>query len=152
MFQIRVLLEAMPLCDSRPRHVLWLVRISCSSAPWHTKSLLEVFSDEDEEIRCICLEENEPWPFLSPLIGLHPPWGMKTVSRTLASSCSSTLVQMRRYRAGVYPFLFPSVISSLNLPSPTQTRNTPNSGGSPSPVGKTGHIHSVHDLPSSTNI
>ncbi|KAL1255555.1 hypothetical protein QQF64_013616 [Cirrhinus molitorella] len=60
---------------------------------------------------------------------------MKTVSRTPASSCSK-LVQMRRYREGVYPFLFPSVISSLNLPSPTQTRNTPNSGGSPSPVEK----------------
>ncbi|KAI2652467.1 Retinoic acid receptor beta [Labeo rohita] len=61
---------------------------------------------------------------------------MKTVSRTPASSCSSTLVQMRRYRAGVYPFLFPSVISSLNLPSPTQTHNTPNSRGSPSPVAQ----------------
>ncbi|XP_059412892.1 retinoic acid receptor beta-like isoform X1 [Carassius carassius] len=59
---------------------------------------------------------------------------MKTVSRAPASSCSSTLVQMRRYRAGVYPFLFPSVISSLNLPSPTGTQNTPNSRGSSSPV------------------
>ncbi|XP_026109685.1 retinoic acid receptor beta-like, partial [Carassius auratus] len=59
---------------------------------------------------------------------------MKMVSRDPASSCSSTLHQMRRYRAGVYPFLFPSVISSLSLPSPAQTHNTPNSGGSPSPV------------------
>ncbi|XP_051948491.1 retinoic acid receptor beta-like isoform X1 [Xyrauchen texanus] len=59
---------------------------------------------------------------------------MKTLSRTTESRCSSTLIQMRRYRAEVYPFLFPSVISTLNLPSPTQTLNTPSSGGSPSPV------------------
>ncbi|XP_056596841.1 retinoic acid receptor beta-like isoform X2 [Triplophysa dalaica] len=41
---------------------------------------------------------------------------------------------MRRYRAGVYPFLFPSVISSLNLLSPKQTLNVPSAGGCPSPV------------------
>ncbi|XP_037402392.1 retinoic acid receptor beta isoform X1 [Pygocentrus nattereri] len=59
---------------------------------------------------------------------------MKTASRAPASCCSSSVVQMRRYRTGMYPFLFPSVISSLPLPSPTERLNPPSSAGTPSPV------------------
>ncbi|XP_036423567.1 retinoic acid receptor beta-like isoform X1 [Colossoma macropomum] len=59
---------------------------------------------------------------------------MKTASRASASCCSSSVVQMRRYRTGMYPFLFPSVISSLPLPSPTERLNPPSSAGTPSPV------------------
>ncbi|KAM9434899.1 retinoic acid receptor beta-like isoform 2-T2 [Clarias gariepinus] len=56
---------------------------------------------------------------------------MKAASR----SCStSSVIQMRRYRTGVYPLLFPTVINSLPLPSPTQSFNPPSSAGTPSPV------------------
>ncbi|XP_075968984.1 retinoic acid receptor beta-like [Anarhichas minor] len=63
---------------------------------------------------------------------------MKTASRTQPRS-SPPLVQMRRYTPGVYPFLFPSIISSLpQLPPPSQQRlqmQQPSSSGStPSPV------------------
>ncbi|KAL7826963.1 hypothetical protein AOLI_G00321720 [Acnodon oligacanthus] len=66
---------------------------------------------------------------------------MKTANRAPASRCSSSVVQMRRYRTGMYPFLFPSVISSLPLPSPTERLNPPSSAGTPSPVerGQVGH-------------
>uniref|UniRef100_A0A3B4UBW2 Retinoic acid receptor beta n=1 Tax=Seriola dumerili TaxID=41447 RepID=A0A3B4UBW2_SERDU len=63
---------------------------------------------------------------------------MKTASR--AQPCSSPpLVQMRRYTPGLYPFLFPSVISSLPqlpLPSPQrlQIQQPSSSGSTPSPV------------------
>ncbi|XP_041931578.1 retinoic acid receptor beta-like isoform X1 [Alosa sapidissima] len=64
---------------------------------------------------------------------------MKTASRT-ASRCSSPPAQMRRYRTGagpgVYPFLFPSVISSLPLPPPQtlQAPHTPSGSSTPSPA------------------
>ncbi|XP_029022273.1 retinoic acid receptor beta-like isoform X3 [Betta splendens] len=63
---------------------------------------------------------------------------MKTASR--AQACSSPpLVQMRRYAPGMYPFLFPSVISSLpQLPPPSpqrlQIQQPSSSGSTPSPV------------------
>ncbi|KAK9526302.1 hypothetical protein VZT92_015010 [Zoarces viviparus] len=65
---------------------------------------------------------------------------MKTASRTQPRS-SPPLVQMRRYTPGVYPFLFPSIISSLpQLPPQSQQRlqmQQPSSSGStPSPVGE----------------
>ncbi|KAL6460383.1 hypothetical protein MHYP_G00303490 [Metynnis hypsauchen] len=47
---------------------------------------------------------------------------------------------MRRYRTGMYPFLFPSVISSLPLPSPTERLNPPSSAGTPSPVGESSSL------------
>uniref|UniRef100_A0AAV2K2V3 Uncharacterized protein n=1 Tax=Knipowitschia caucasica TaxID=637954 RepID=A0AAV2K2V3_KNICA len=53
---------------------------------------------------------------------------------------SPPLVQMRRYGPGVYPFLFPSVISSLpQLPSSPhrlQLQQPPSSGSTPSPVDR----------------
>lgn len=65
---------------------------------------------------------------------------MKTASR--AQPCSSPpLVQMRRYSPGVYPFLFPSVISSLPplppaSPQRLQIQQPSSSGSTPSPVGE----------------
>ncbi|KAM7383774.1 hypothetical protein PAMA_011231 [Pampus argenteus] len=63
---------------------------------------------------------------------------MKTASRSQQRS-SPPLVQMRRYTPGVYPFLFPSVISSLpQLPPPSpqrlQIQQPSSSGSTPSPV------------------
>ncbi|KAK2830027.1 hypothetical protein Q5P01_017958 [Channa striata] len=63
---------------------------------------------------------------------------MKTASRAQPRS-SPPLVQMRRYAPGVYPFLFPSVISSLpQLPPPSpqrlQIQQPTSSGSTPSPV------------------
>ncbi|XP_059205280.1 retinoic acid receptor beta-like isoform X1 [Centropristis striata] len=63
---------------------------------------------------------------------------MKTASRTQPRS-SPPLVQMRRYTPGVYPFLFPSIISSLpQLPPPSpqrlQIQQPSSSGSTPSPV------------------
>ncbi|KAM3858197.1 retinoic acid receptor beta-like [Diretmus argenteus] len=62
---------------------------------------------------------------------------MKTASRTQPRS-SPPLVQMRRYTPGVYPFLFPSVISSLPPPPPSpqrlQVQHPSSSGSTPSPV------------------
>ncbi|KAG7500213.1 hypothetical protein JOB18_011837 [Solea senegalensis] len=65
---------------------------------------------------------------------------MKTASRAQARS-SPPLVQMRRYTPGLYPFLFPSVISSLpQLPRPShqrlQIQQPSSSGSTPSPVGE----------------
>lgn len=65
---------------------------------------------------------------------------MKTASRAQPRS-SPPLVQMRRYTPGVYPFLFPSVISSLpQLPPPSphrlQIQQPSSSGSTPSPVGE----------------
>ncbi|KAG8005010.1 hypothetical protein GBF38_010875 [Nibea albiflora] len=65
---------------------------------------------------------------------------MKTASRAQPRS-SPPLVQMRRYTPGVYPFLFPSIISSLpQLPPPPspqrlQIQQPSSSGSTPSPVG-----------------
>ncbi|XP_056153919.1 retinoic acid receptor beta-like [Lampris incognitus] len=63
---------------------------------------------------------------------------MKTASRAQPRG-SPPLVQMRRYTPGVYPFLFPSVISSLPLPLPPspqrlQIQQPSSSGSTPSPV------------------
>ncbi|KAK2921412.1 hypothetical protein Q8A73_000897 [Channa argus] len=63
---------------------------------------------------------------------------MKTASRAQPRS-SPPLVQMRRYAPGVYPFLFPSVISSLpQLPPPSpqrlQIQQPISSGSTPSPA------------------
>ncbi|XP_027142049.1 retinoic acid receptor beta isoform X1 [Larimichthys crocea] len=63
---------------------------------------------------------------------------MKTASRAQPRS-SPPLVQMRRYTPGVYPFLFPSIISSLpQLPPPSpqrlQIQQPSSSGSTPSPV------------------
>ncbi|CAJ1084128.1 retinoic acid receptor beta-like [Xyrichtys novacula] len=64
---------------------------------------------------------------------------MKTASRAQPRS-SPPLVQMRRYAPGVYPFLFPSIISSLpQLPPPPspqrlQIQQPSSSGSTPSPV------------------
>lgn len=65
---------------------------------------------------------------------------MKTASRAQPRS-SPPLVQMRRYTPGVYPFLFPSIISSLpQLPPPSpqrlQIQQPSSSGSTPSPVGE----------------
>ncbi|KAJ0003731.1 hypothetical protein NQD34_008829 [Periophthalmus magnuspinnatus] len=62
---------------------------------------------------------------------------MKTASRAQPPR-SPPLVQMRRYSPGVYPFLFPSVISSLPQlpPSPQrlQIQQPSSSGSTPSPA------------------
>lgn len=63
---------------------------------------------------------------------------MKTASRAQPRS-SPPLVQMRRYTPGVYPFLFPSVISSLPQlppPSPQRLQIQQPSSSTPSPVGE----------------
>ncbi|KAJ4923475.1 hypothetical protein JOQ06_014064, partial [Pogonophryne albipinna] len=63
---------------------------------------------------------------------------MKTASRA-PQPCSPPLVTMRRYTPGVYPFLFPSIISSLP-PSPQrlQIQPTSSSGSTPSPAAADG--------------
>ncbi|XP_056877023.1 retinoic acid receptor beta-like isoform X1 [Takifugu flavidus] len=63
---------------------------------------------------------------------------MKTASRAQPRS-SPPLVQIRHYSPGVYPFLFPSIISSLpQLPPPSpqrlQIQQPSSSGSTPSPV------------------
>ncbi|XP_062414498.1 retinoic acid receptor beta-like [Pungitius pungitius] len=68
-----------------------------------------------------------------------PVAAMKTASRAQPRG-SPPLVQMRRYAPGVYPFLFPSIISSLpQLPPPPspqrlQVQAPSSSGSTPSPV------------------
>ncbi|KAK1880020.1 Elongation factor 4 [Dissostichus eleginoides] len=59
---------------------------------------------------------------------------MKTASRA-PQPRSPPLVTMRRYTPGVYPFLFPSIISSLP-PSPQrlQIQQTSSSSSTPSPA------------------
>ncbi|KAF6730558.1 Retinoic acid receptor beta [Oryzias melastigma] len=76
---------------------------------------------------------------------------MKTASRT--QSCSSpSLVQMRRYTPEVYPYLFPSVISSLpqlRPPSPQRSQvQQPSSSSSntPSPAAIETHSTSSEEL------
>lgn len=81
---------------------------------------------------------------------------MKTASRAQPRS-SPPLVQMRRYTPGVYPFLFPSIISSLpQLPPPPspqrlqiqQIQQPSSSGSTPSPVGEydSNRFHRVQKL------
>uniref|UniRef100_A0A3P9IWH0 Retinoic acid receptor beta n=1 Tax=Oryzias latipes TaxID=8090 RepID=A0A3P9IWH0_ORYLA len=76
---------------------------------------------------------------------------MKTASRT--QSCSSpSLVQMRRYTPEIYPYLFPSVISSLpqlHPPSPQRSQvHQPSSSSSntPSPAAIETHSTSSEEL------
>lgn len=75
---------------------------------------------------------------------------MKTASRAQPRS-SPPLVQMRHFTPGVYPFLFPSIISSLpQLPPPSpqrlQIQQPPSSGSTPSPVGKYCCCNSIQHL------
>lgn len=65
---------------------------------------------------------------------------MKTASRAQSRN-SPPLVQMRHYTPRGYPFLFPSVISSLpQLPPPSpqrlQVQQPSSSGSTPSPLGE----------------
>ncbi|XP_036070114.1 retinoic acid receptor beta [Oryzias melastigma] len=76
---------------------------------------------------------------------------MKTASRT--QSCSSpSLVQMRRYTHEVYPYLFPSVISSLpqlRPPSPQRSQvqqPCSSSSNTPSPAAIETHSTSSEEL------
>lgn len=88
-----------------------------------------------------CNQEVTWWPPRSPAQSsvCPPPVAvMKTASRAQSQS-SPPLVQMRHYAPRVYPFLFPSVISSLpQLPPvlPHRLQIQQPSSSTPSPVGE----------------